>query len=357
MKTIFIFLALGCVALTAFAQGSLTPPGPPAPTMKSLGQIEPRIDVLSLPGDGSYQHVISAAGSYYLSGSITNPGILGGIHITASGVTLDLNGFAVDGAGATGSGQNGIVCGGGVSIRNGIVQNWNNFGVLAAGDGDTFEKIKFVGNAADGWNYTGNHYLVSECQSLNNNNGFNANGGPGVFNNCYAGGNVSSGFSVSSVSLQNCSASGNQGNGFVLANSVLTGASAISNSVAGISSSDSSIIDCVANSNTGDGISCRSHCQVRGNTCNNNGANGIECDAHNNRVDSNQCMKNVLYGIKTLDDPNGGIIVRNTCQLNTGTASSNATANYSPKNATNTNPYFGAIVVVSTGTPSPWANF
>src|SRR5437667_49820 len=46
---------------TAFGQGSLTPPGPPAPSMKSLAQIEPRTPISSLP------FTINAAGSYYLT--------------------------------------------------------------------------------------------------------------------------------------------------------------------------------------------------------------------------------------------------------------------------------------------------
>ena len=37
-----LLLTLNLQLTTAFAQGSLTPPGAPAPTMKTLAQIEPR---------------------------------------------------------------------------------------------------------------------------------------------------------------------------------------------------------------------------------------------------------------------------------------------------------------------------
>ena len=48
-------------ASTAFPQGSLTPPGAPAPTMKSLDQIEARTPISSAP------FTINASGSYYLT--------------------------------------------------------------------------------------------------------------------------------------------------------------------------------------------------------------------------------------------------------------------------------------------------
>jgi hypothetical protein len=73
---------------TALGQGSLTPPGAPAPTMKSLDQIEARTPISSLP------YTISVGGSYYLTGNLTaqdNNSIV----IAASGVTLDLNGYTL----------------------------------------------------------------------------------------------------------------------------------------------------------------------------------------------------------------------------------------------------------------------
>ena len=45
-------------------QGSLTPPGAPGETMKSLEQVEPRTPISSLP------YTISESGSYYVVSSI-----------------------------------------------------------------------------------------------------------------------------------------------------------------------------------------------------------------------------------------------------------------------------------------------
>ena len=57
---------------TCFGQGSLTPPGAPAPTMKTLSQIEPRIiiNAAGTPGDSSNLFNITQPGSYYLTTNI-----------------------------------------------------------------------------------------------------------------------------------------------------------------------------------------------------------------------------------------------------------------------------------------------
>src|SRR5688572_11138787 len=74
MKT-FALVALLFIAATAtiISQGPLTPPGAPAPTMKTLAQVEPRIIVnaTNTPGEDPYTFVISQPGSYYLTGHIT----------------------------------------------------------------------------------------------------------------------------------------------------------------------------------------------------------------------------------------------------------------------------------------------
>src|SRR5882724_3568968 len=87
--------------ISVFAQGSLTPPGAPAPTMKTLTQIEPRRPISSLP------FTINTSGSYYLTTNLV--GVVGsdGISIVASDVTIDLGGFTLLGP-ANGTSENGI---------------------------------------------------------------------------------------------------------------------------------------------------------------------------------------------------------------------------------------------------------
>lgn len=98
MKVLLPQLVGAFVASFALAQGSLTPPGAPAPLGRTLTQLEPRIDVATLTGDATAAFVITTAGSYYLSANINVPSARSGLAIAGPNVTVDLNGFSIIGA-------------------------------------------------------------------------------------------------------------------------------------------------------------------------------------------------------------------------------------------------------------------
>jgi len=77
---------------SSFAQGSLNPPGAPAPNFKTLSQVEPRFPI------SDFQTNLTIPGSYYLttnlfSGTNNNDAI--NIRTNIHDITIDLNGFSI----------------------------------------------------------------------------------------------------------------------------------------------------------------------------------------------------------------------------------------------------------------------
>ena len=85
-----VFASSFSLVPSAFSQGSLTPPGPPAPTMKTADQIESRTPISSLP------FTISTSGSYYFTGNLQFTATSGdAITVNSNDVTIDLMGFTL----------------------------------------------------------------------------------------------------------------------------------------------------------------------------------------------------------------------------------------------------------------------
>ncbi|MEO5722422.1 MAG: right-handed parallel beta-helix repeat-containing protein [Chthoniobacterales bacterium] len=286
MNTKLLVLVLLSLGLTTSAspQGSLTPPGAPAPTMKTLDQIEPRkeVNATNTPGNGSALFLISTPGSYYFGGNITGVSGRAGIAISADNVTLDLNGFAL--AGVAGS-TSGIATLGGIRsnivIRNGTVANWGDAGLALVAQNSHYHQLQVSSNASDGLRVAGTNVRVTKC-------GFFGNGGSGIALNgspdsmtvigCTASSNTGNGISAGSGStLTNCAAGSNSGNGITAGEgSTLTNCTALSNGLDGIvAATGSTLVNCTARLNTSDGIQTANHATLRGCTLSENGGHGI----------------------------------------------------------------------------------
>ena len=122
------------------------PPGAPAAMFKTLEQVEPRIPV-SAAGV-----TLSQSGSYYLTTNlVTSSTNTDCITISASDVTLDLNGFTIIGTGGTNSSADGVSYSGGgarnVTICNGTIRGFYR-GIAAssaaANTGAIFENLRIV---------------------------------------------------------------------------------------------------------------------------------------------------------------------------------------------------------------------
>ncbi|MFM9956781.1 MAG: right-handed parallel beta-helix repeat-containing protein [Phycisphaerales bacterium] len=149
MKTL-LSLALGSLMFTAAGSlaGTLAPPaGPVAPTPGP----EPRkaVNATNTPGDASDQFKITQPGSYFLDSNIKiAEGKTWGLAVLAPAVTLDLNGFTIDGNNV---GQNGgiRVDAASVLIRNGTIRNVYLNGLaatnfLGGSPGMTVENIRVL---------------------------------------------------------------------------------------------------------------------------------------------------------------------------------------------------------------------
>ena len=384
------FAALILAPRRLHAQGVLTPPGAPTPTMKTLDQLDAKLEkrtpISSLP------FTIAAAGSYYLTGNL-NGGAGNGILIGASGVTLDLMGFEL--VGGTGDGISVSAGRANITILNGTVRNWSGDGVDAFGAGHSrLDRLRVLGNQGTGMRLGGNG-IVADCTAQGNTlDGIEAGSGC-VLRDCTASGNLGTAAiraGTGSV-LNNCAAFNNQTEYgiFTSDGSTLTNCAAYSNNGSGTSSfgihasAGSTVIGCTANENTNDnpaptqsavginalfgtlikgcsarnnagcGIQVNSDCRVLQNNCDDNGTSNIRVASSDNRIEGN----NVTDGPIGLEVVLAGNLI-------IGNSASGNTSNYEIVagnkvgvivDAPDSGAISGSTGGAGVGTTNPWANF
>jgi parallel beta-helix repeat protein len=257
---------------TVFAQGSLMPPGPPAPTMKTLAQIEPRTPISVVPTN------ILNPGSYYLTTNLTVASDVTAITVQASDVTLDLNGFALEGNNRFASAIHVTAGVQNLCVRNGTISDWSAYPTLftalnaSNAINSRFESLRISGNAGEGL-VAGQGALISHCLVRNNQNSA-AN---------------SAGIRVDSGSIvQDCVASYNLNDGIQAGpNCTVRDCTALNNSQTGIRVGEgSTVVNCSANSNT-EGIRSGEACLISACTARANVAGGILAS---NRVTIQDCV-------------------------------------------------------------------
>jgi parallel beta-helix repeat protein len=329
--------------------GPLTPPaGPVAQTMKTLDQVEPRIPL----SQDDVPITLSISGSYYLTESLFSSGApLFLIRITASDVTLDLQGFSLVGTTGIGLTQDGILIedfAQNAEIHNGTIRDCLARGVSAPGASNVrLIDLRLRNNGTDGASF-GTGGAAINCNAMNN-DGSGLRAGPG------------------SVIIE-CTATSNGGSGIVATGGGLfpTGATTISDCASSANGSDGiTAHGCTITNNTTygngrDGIRIDGNCLVRANNCNGNGTSvvgaGIRViNSGDNRIEDNNCTLNDI-GIEVNSASN--VIIRNVCSGNTTNNWNVTLGNVCLViNASTTGSFTGNSGGVSPGTTNPWANF
>jgi parallel beta-helix repeat protein len=281
-----------------FGQGSLTPPGAPAPTMKTLAQIEPRTPISSLP------FIITNGGSYYLTTNLTGSGGgTNGITITANHVTLDLGGFVLSGIPGSGTAINVPALQTNLVIHNGTIRGWASgvFGNCVNGE---FANLKVSDNS--GGIQGGYGCVAVRCSFYNNSYGLQVSDGSTV-KDCIGQSTGTAILASDGCTVESCTAMGNGFVGISVGNGcTVKGCTAKANFPAGIKTGDGCTLEsCTAMNNTSTGIVAGAGCTIKGCTAKSNLAAGIHANDGS-----------TIIGCTAAQNSATGIEAGSTCTIN-----------------------------------------
>ncbi len=320
--------------------GNLEPSASPAPTMKTLDEVEPRIPISSLP------YTISNPGSYYVTGNLISDA--NGIVVDADDVTIDLMGYSLKGSG-DGSGVYAIgETRRNIEIRNGTLQNFMA-GIVTLSSHDPLSSsyssgiriinVRIHENASAGIYLEANVCLIKDStvtycsdaaihcghisvvtgNSVLQNNSMGIKVGVGstvkdntVVSNSFGGISVSIFCKVTGNIVTDCNSVGiYASDDCIIADNIVT-----SNGNGGIMVGMANIVTGnTLRNNAGDDINIDSSCKVTNNLCKGGGSDsGIHARGSGNRIEAN----NVSYNAIGIDVDSGfNLIIKNSAGNNT----------------------------------------
>ncbi len=310
-KAVFLaVIALVCSWAVFSDAGNLNPSAPPAPTMKTLDEVEARIPVQSQPNSPGALYLISQSGSYYLTGNISGQVDKHAIQIDANNVTVDLNGYSLMGpgkaAGSTGHGVYAPSSYSNITVCNGNSSDWREKGVYLSGESSRVLNIDALNNGQAGIEVgrasivrnctsrsngydgidVGEHSIVCQCVARSNSNtGIYSSAGSSI-TGCIATLNYEGIECSRNCSVTDCSSSHNRDVGIDASNgSTIANCSAVENDYHGIEVAGGSVVsNCSCRDNTEAGIAGW-HSLIIGNATYNNNPNiddgGTSTKLHN----------------------------------------------------------------------------
>ena len=289
-RTKLLICMLALVGLFLFTlsgnAGDLNPSAPPAPTMKTLDEVEARTPIKA----SDLPLTISSSGSYYLAETI-NFGTqnTSGITIDTNDVTIDLNGYSLIGpgktAGSNGSGIQASSSFSNISVVNGYALEWKEHGIYLSSRQNRVESITASDNGQSGI-WIGSRSIAKNCV-------------------CYLNGHHGIDGSSSSI-VMGCVAHENTDDGIYVGNgSVVTGCTSYGNDYGIDCSRSCSVTNCSVSYNTTVGIDAGSRSVVNNCTVVDNGDVGIEvasgstisnCSSANNAADGIYASDSLIIG-------------------------------------------------------------